>query len=107
MITYQINEAKQAIAAVLKADEFPGKIFVGLAICSPEDLYDEKTGCEIARIRAMRKLEQHKIQSYKQQLKGLQNLANEIVEWQKKREDRLIELDHDLAELLNSIDPEV
>lgn len=107
MITYQINEQKQAIAAVLKADEFPGKTFVGVANCSPEDIYDERTGCEIARIRAMRKLEQYKIQSYKQQLKGLQNLANEIVEWQKKRENRLIELDHDLAELLCSIDPEI
>ena len=107
MITYHINERKQTITAVVKPSEFPGKVFIGIAVCGSEDIYDEKTGCEIARIRAMRKLEQHKIQSYKQQLKGLQNLANEIVKWQKKREDKLIELDHDLAELLNSIDPEI
>lgn len=104
MITYHINDAKKAIAAVLRAEEFNNKIFVGVSHCSYKDTFDEKVGCEIARIRAIKKLEQYKMQLIKKRIEQCQNEIKDLKMELLHKEGRVAELDIDQMSILATLE---
>ena len=64
-------------------DKYTNKTFKGVAVCSPEDTYDRNTGMEIAKLKAL-----HKLQVYK--MKQLSRLKDKIDNW-KSIEDEVNE----------------
>lgn len=104
MIIYHVNEFKNSIAAVLKAEEFNNKTFVGVAHCSNKDTFNEKVGCEIARIRAIKKLEQYKTALLKRNLQKMQECVNDTKAEILHKEARMAELDIDLMNVLATLE---
>jgi len=64
-------------------DRHTDRTFKGVAVCSPEDTYDRNTGMEIAKLKAL-----HKLQVYK--MKKLSEIKDMITYW-KSIEDEVSE----------------
>lgn len=104
MIVYHVNEFKNSVAAVLKADEFSNKTFVGVAHCSSKDSFDEKIGCDLAKDRAIKKLEKYKLSILKKRQQKVQKILRELNSEIIHKEAKLAEIDIDIMNILATLE---
>ncbi len=61
-------------------DKFTNKVFKGVSVCTSQDTYNKKLGEDIAKLKAL-----HKLQTFKMKL--FSSLIDEIENWKSVEED--------------------
>ncbi len=92
--TYNVNYPERKITAIGITTN--GLVYTGVAKCAPEDAFNVRKGKKLARLRAQRK-----------QLRAIQKVRDEEIEWMLKDLDRAMGKAARLTEQINKIEDQI